>query len=63
MLPARVTIRVGISGWRYAPWRGVSYPSDLPQRAELIYAAQVFSTLEIKCGRLRSPPPVSAATA
>ena len=42
-----MTIRVGISGWRYAPWRGVFYPSDLPQAAELAYAGQVFSTLEI----------------
>jgi uncharacterized protein YecE (DUF72 family) len=47
MLSVRVAIRVGISGWRYAPWRGVFYPSDLPQRAELGYAGQVFSTLEI----------------
>ena len=47
MLDARVTIRVGISGWRYAPWRGVFYPNDLPQRAELNYAGQVFPTLEI----------------
>ena len=31
--------RVGISGWTYAPWRGVSYPKGLPHRAELEYAA------------------------
>lgn len=24
-------IRVGISGWRYAGWRGVFYPKGLPQ--------------------------------
>jgi uncharacterized protein YecE (DUF72 family) len=47
MLHACVAIRVGISGWRYAPWRGVFYPSDLPQAAELAYAGQVFPTLEI----------------
>lgn len=40
-------IRVGISGWRYAPWRKVFYPADLPQRLELQYAATVFDTLEI----------------
>lgn len=40
-------IRVGVSGWRYKPWRGVFYPSDLPQRAELHYASRVFSTIEI----------------
>jgi uncharacterized protein YecE (DUF72 family) len=40
-------IRVGISGWRYAPWRGVFYPLDLPQRAELHYASRILSTIEI----------------
>ncbi len=40
-------IRVGISGWRYPPWRGVFYPRDLPQRLELRYAAAHFTTLEI----------------
>lgn len=41
------TIRIGISGWRYAPWRGAFYPRNLPQRAELEYASRHFSTIEI----------------
>ncbi len=41
------SLRVGISGWRYEPWRGVFYPTDLPQRAELAYASRKFSTIEI----------------
>jgi len=40
-------IRIGISGWRYAPWRGSFYPSGLPQRAELEYASRRFPTIEI----------------
>jgi uncharacterized protein YecE (DUF72 family) len=40
-------IRIGISGWRYAPWRGVFYPDGLPQRRELEYAARHFPTVEI----------------
>jgi len=40
-------IRVGISGWRYPPWRGVFYPPGLPQRQELTYAAQRLSSIEI----------------
>lgn len=40
-------IRVGISGWRYAPWRGAFYPSDLTQANELAYASRVFSSIEI----------------
>jgi uncharacterized protein YecE (DUF72 family) len=38
---------VGISGWRYPPWRGTFYPRGLPQRRELEYAAQRMSTVEI----------------
>jgi uncharacterized protein YecE (DUF72 family) len=41
------TVRVGISGWTYPPWRGVFYPKGLPQRAELSYAAQRLSSVEI----------------
>jgi uncharacterized protein YecE (DUF72 family) len=40
-------VRIGISGWRYAPWRGVFYPQALPKRCELSYASRVFSTIEI----------------
>lgn len=40
-------IRIGISGWRYKPWRGRFYPGDLPQRAELAYAAGCFPSIEL----------------
>ena len=40
-------IRIGISGWRYEPWRGVFYPPDLPQRRELEYASRALPTIEI----------------
>jgi len=44
----RASIRIGISGWRYAPWRGGSfYPKGLPQRSELDYAARQFPTIEL----------------
>ena len=42
-----MAIRIGISGWRYAPWRGVFYPQALPQRQELEYAARLFPSIEI----------------
>ncbi len=42
-----MTIRVGISGWRYPPWRGDFYPSGLPQRRELEYAASQLTSIEI----------------
>ena len=41
------TIRIGISGWTYPPWRGVFYPKGLPQNRELDYAASRFRSLEI----------------
>ena len=42
-----MTMRIGISGWRYEPWRGIFYPKDLAQRLELHYASRAFSTIEI----------------
>jgi uncharacterized protein YecE (DUF72 family) len=41
------SIYIGISGWRYVPWRGVFYPEDLPQHSELEYAACQVPTIEI----------------
>ena len=41
------TIRIGISGWLYRPWRGKFYPAGLPQRRELEYASRVFPVIEI----------------
>ena len=41
------TIRIGISGWTYAPWRGVFYPKGLARRSELAYASRQFPSIEI----------------
>jgi uncharacterized protein YecE (DUF72 family) len=40
-------IRIGISGWRYEPWRGVFYPEKLAQRLELQYASSKFNSIEL----------------
>lgn len=40
-------IRVGISGWTYAGWRGDFYPSGLVHRLELAHAAQRLTSIEI----------------
>jgi len=40
-------VRVGISGWTYAPWRGTFYPEGLRQRDELSYVAERLSSVEI----------------
>jgi uncharacterized protein YecE (DUF72 family) len=39
--------RIGISGWTYAPWRGVFFPKGLPQKHELKYASRAFNSIEI----------------
>ena len=39
--------RIGISGWRYADWRGDFYPRGLPQRRELEFVGERMSTLEL----------------
>ena len=40
-------IHIGISGWRYAPWRGKFYPPGLAQARELDYASRQLPTIEI----------------
>jgi uncharacterized protein YecE (DUF72 family) len=45
---ANVTgLHIGISGWRYAPWRGVFYPSKLALRSELMFASRMVGSIEI----------------
>lgn len=39
--------RVGISGWKYTPWRGVFYPQGLRQASELSFASRAFPTIEL----------------
>ncbi len=41
------TVRIGISGWTYPPWRGTFYPKGLRQKDELEYAASRFRSIEI----------------
>jgi uncharacterized protein YecE (DUF72 family) len=46
-VPLPGTIRIGISGWTYVPWRGKFYPERLPHNQELSSAASIFRTIEI----------------
>jgi uncharacterized protein YecE (DUF72 family) len=41
------SIRVGVGGWTYEPWRGVFYPSDLTQKRELEFASRALTSIEI----------------
>jgi uncharacterized protein YecE (DUF72 family) len=38
---------VGISGWRYPPWRGDFYPPGLAQQGELEYASRSLDSVEV----------------
>jgi uncharacterized protein YecE (DUF72 family) len=42
-----MTVRIGISGWRYSGWRGVFYPPKLPHKRELEFASRAVDTIEI----------------
>jgi len=41
------SIRAGIGGWIFEPWRGTFYPEGLSKTKELEYAGQHLQTIEI----------------
>ena len=57
----RGTIRVGVGGWTYEPWRGVFYPEELPQKRELEYAAKHLTAIEINATFYGRQKPTSFA--
>jgi uncharacterized protein YecE (DUF72 family) len=40
-------VYIGVSGWRYEPWRGNFYPKGLAQARELWHAARHFNSIEL----------------
>ncbi|MGH6947990.1 MAG: DUF72 domain-containing protein, partial [Kiloniellales bacterium] len=55
------TIRVGIGGWTYEPWRGTFYPKGLAQKRELDYASRQLTSIEINGTYYGSQKPESFA--
>lgn len=55
------SIRIGIGGWVYQPWRGAFYPAGLAQRRELEYAASKLTSIEINGTFYGSQKPESFA--
>lgn len=51
------TIRCGIGGWNYEPWRTTFYPEGLPQRLELHHASRQLGAIEINSTFYRAPAP------
>jgi uncharacterized protein YecE (DUF72 family) len=48
-------VRVGTSGYSYAPWKGIFYPADLKTVDMLRYYAERFPTVEINNTFYRMP--------
>lgn len=42
-----MTIRIGIGGWTYEPWRGTFFPEKWPHKRELEYAAGKLTAIEV----------------
>ena len=51
------TVRAGIGGWNYEPWRETFYPDGLPQRLELHHASRLLTSIEINSTFYRAPAP------
>ena len=57
----RGTIRAGIGGWTFEPWRGVFYPEGLSQAKELHFASRALPTIEINGTYYGSQKPATFA--
>jgi uncharacterized protein YecE (DUF72 family) len=55
------TIRVGIGGWTYEPWRGSFYPADLPHAKELAHASRHLTAIEVNGTYYSSQKPATFA--
>ena len=49
------TLRVGCSGWSYKDWRGLVYPTELPQRLWFDHYQGLFDTVELNSTFYRLP--------
>ena len=55
------SIRVGIGGWSYEPWRKSFYPAAWPRAKELQYASRQLSAIEINSTYYSSQKPATFA--
>jgi uncharacterized protein YecE (DUF72 family) len=55
------TIRVGIGGWTFEPWRGTFFPEKWPKAKELEYAADKLSAIEVNGTYYSSQKPATFA--
>ena len=55
------TIRVGVGGWTFEPWRDNFYPAGLPASRELEYASRKLTAIEINGTYYSSQKPATFA--
>ncbi len=55
------TIRIGVGGWTFEPWRGAFFPDKLPQKRELEYMASKLTSIEINGTFYRTQKPATFA--
>lgn len=56
-----MTIRVGIGGWTYEPWRDSFYPAKWPHKRELDHASRAVTAIEVNGTYYSSFKPASFA--
>jgi uncharacterized protein YecE (DUF72 family) len=56
-----MTIRVGIGGWTYEPWRETFYPPKWPKARELEYASSKLTAIEVNGTFYSSQKPATFA--
>jgi uncharacterized protein YecE (DUF72 family) len=55
------TVRAGMGGWTFEPWRGTFYPDKLPHAKELAFASQHVPTIEVNGTFYRTQTPATFA--
>jgi uncharacterized protein YecE (DUF72 family) len=60
-MAASGTIRAGIGGWVFEPWRGTFYPAGLAKSKELHYASRQLPTIEVNGTFYRGQTPKTFA--
>jgi uncharacterized protein YecE (DUF72 family) len=55
------SIRIGIGGWTYEPWRGTFFPEKWPHAKELDYAASKLTAIEVNGTYYSSQKPATFA--
>jgi uncharacterized protein YecE (DUF72 family) len=60
-MPQSPTIRVGVGGWTFEPWRDNFYPKGLPHTKELGFASRHLTAIEINGTYYGSQKPASFA--